>query len=715
MGGTYIKGIGISFRGELSAIKKKENTPLQPLFESFTNSLEAILQKNIADKTKESIIISVHLKKDLHSQEDNIYNFQKIFIEDTGIGFNDTNFERLINLRDDQKGFSNRGTGRVQFIHSFEKTHIVSVYEDKKSTTGYKMREITLSKNEAFLFHNAILRLDSEKEIDTDSTLTRLTFNTLIDKKEIPFFIKITPKELKDELIRHYLSRFCELRDCLPIIEIHRFIDEEEESSEKISSADIPTPDQEKPLEICYSKVIENKIEKTDQKEIFNLKAFVLPGSELKKNTLNLVSKGEFAKELKIDSLLPKELINNNRYLFLLSGNYIDEQDSRDTRGDINIPLRKDFKKRNIDSYESEELILLEDIEEKANTIIHSLYKEIKAKYEEKKENIKELQELFLLNPETISSLQYKIKVDDDDETILRKIYESEAKTIAERDAVIKKQFEELEHLAPNNTDYQTQLKQKVNRFVRTIPLQNRTALTQYVARRKMVLTLFQKILDKELEKLKNGGRIDEDLLHNLIFQQGTDNPEDSDLWLINEDFIYFNGVSESMLKNVKIGDEYLFKRDRELSIEEKDYRMKQGGDANLRRTDILLFPKEEKCIIIELKAPEVNVSEHLNQINRYASLINNLSKKEFRFTTYYGYLIGENIDIEDIRDNDSDFISAHSLDFIFRPYKRIAGKFDRIDGALYTEIIKYSTLLKRAQMRNKIFIDKLDSVGYKE
>lgn len=36
-------------------------------------------------------------------------------------------------------------------------------------------------------------------------------------------------------------------------------------------------------------------------------------------------------------------------------------------------------------------------------------------------------------------------------------------------------------------------------------------------------------------------------------------------------------------------------------------------------------------------------------------------------------------------------------------------GKFGRLDGALYTEIIKYSDLLKRAELRNKMFIKKLE------
>ena len=65
-------------------------------------------------------------------------------------------------------------------------------------------------------------------------------------------------------------------------------------------------------------------------------------------------------------------------------------------------------------------------------------------------------------------------------------------------------------------------------------------------------------------------------------------------------------------------------------------------------------------------------------------------------------------MDIDDIRDNDSDFLNAPHFEFIYRPFKRIVGKFGKQDSSLYTEVIKYSTLLKRAKKRNEIFIKKL-------
>ena len=89
---------------------------------------------------------------------------------------------------------------------------------------------------------------------------------------------------------------------------------------------------------------------------------------------------------------------------------------------------------------------------------------------------------------------------------------------------------------------------------------------------------------------------IDEKLLHNLIFQQSSDNPEDSDLWLINEDFIYFKGNSEYRLNEIEIDGQKLLKT--EFSLEEEEYLNSLGENRKIKKPDILLFPDEGKCII---------------------------------------------------------------------------------------------------------------------
>ena len=263
-------------------------------------------------------------------------------------------------------------------------------------------------------------------------------FQTIINQKEEEFYLTLTAQFLKEEIIKHYLALFCEKLNSFPSINIKRFIDNKLEEELSIISSEIPKPLKKNQIEIHYSKVNGNTIEKTSDKEKFNLKSFVIPKNKLDKNGIKLISKGEIAKELNINDLKPQEEINGNRYLFLLSGKYIDERDS-DTRGEINILKKKDFKEINSNSLFGEEEILFEDIVEKTNQTIVSLFKEIEEKNKEKEKSLKDLQEMFLLNPETINTIRNKITINDTDETILKKVYEAEAKIIAVMDAEIKK------------------------------------------------------------------------------------------------------------------------------------------------------------------------------------------------------------------------------------------------------------------------------------
>jgi hypothetical protein len=698
---TYIKSDGIHVLNFINDIKKSKNH-LQPIFEAFTNSLESLKQNEINSKNG-YITISLFIQKPAVNNNDKITKniFNKLVIEDNGIGFDK---DRFTKFRDDTKGFNNRGTGRIQFLHFFKKTKINSIYKNKNSTTGFKQRVITLSKIPNFTQQNSVIRLEDEdnNDINTNTQITTITFEDFYNKKDKDYFSILTIGELKRQIIHHYLPQFCENRDYLPVIKINLFDNNNLIENTYITEKDIPKVDKEDEIEINYSKKDNKQIIRDDEKEKFIIKGFKLDQKLLKENGIKLVSKGEMASSIRMDNLSLNDTIDGKRYLFLLSSNYIDTRDS-DSRGNISLRTKKEFE----DDIFSQSEVLLDSIEKETNKKINQLYEEINQKSKDRIGNVKKLQKMFLLNPKTVAKVSANIGVNDTDETILKKIYQADSKISANKDAEITKQIKELEKLNPNKKeDYQKELQNKVNELTKIIPLQNKTELTQYVARRKLVLELFEKVLNSELDNLKQEQRIDEKLMHNLIFQQTSDSPETSDLWLINEDFIYFKGISENNLNNIKIDNVNILKE--QLSQEEMEYKVRKEKDMGKKRPDILLFPKEGKCIIIELKAPEVNISEHLDQINRYASLINNLSNNKFDFNTFYGYLIGENINIDDIEDSDSDFKSAHSLNFIFRPYKRVAGKFGNLDGSLYTEIIKYSTLLERAKLRNQIFIEKL-------
>ena len=79
-------------------------------------------------------------------------------------------------------------------------------------------------------------------------------------------------------------------------------------------------------------------------------------------------------------------------------------------------------------------------------------------------------------------------------------------------------------------------------------------------------------------------------------------------------------------------------------------------------------------------------MSAHLDQINKYAMVINNLSNENFKIHSFYGYIIGENIEYDFIEERNSSFKQSPNLKFIFRPSYDIPGKFGREKGDLYTD-----------------------------
>lgn len=708
---AFIKATGIYYPRELETFKRKKGIYLQPIFEAVTNAWEAIIDKFGAEHLSQGkITIKMNVSKGLDLENNTDYQIQTIQIEDNGIGLDEENLNRLKNLRDPSKKHSNNGTGRVQFLFYFSSTTIESV----SGRSGERSRrvKVTLSSNEHFLSNNSIMRMDEQEDIDWQDSFTVVTFNSTIDPKDSKAYGALTTAMLKTDIINHSLARFCDNRGNLPTIIIERILNNKLDGRESISDNDIPHPEKEEDVEVEYVTVKDKKIVSTNQSESFHLRSFVLPEHKAEGNKIFMVSKGELGNTLPLDNLSEKETIDGNRYMFLLSGDYLDARDS-DDRGNIDLMKEQELKKLFKDGnsfFPEEQYILKENLAEQVNHKISSIYDVFARKEQEKEENINELQKMFLLDPETVDAIRSKVKKSTTDAEILKMVYESEMAKVANLDASIKEAVKKVEELDPSKPNYQDRLKELVDEFATKIPEQNKSALTKYIARRKLVLELFDKILHNETESLRGGKRIDENVLHNLIFRQHSTNTHGSDLWLLDEQYLYFEGCSEKELNKITINGTHLLKQN--LTEEEKEYKIRhESKDVGDRRPDVLLYPSEGKCVIVEFKAPDVDVSLHLDQINRYAMIIHNLSDPKFKFNTFYGYLVGENIDYVSIQESNSYFKEAANLGFLFRPNYPVPGKFNHPEGDLYTEIIRYTELLKRAQDRNKIFIEKLEAI----
>ncbi|MFB9845489.1 ATP-binding protein [Mucilaginibacter ginsenosidivorans] len=686
----YLVNEGLYYPAVLNEVGKN-GVPLQPLFEGFTNAIEAIAGLT-SPASQHQITVRVYYDPDLFDEK----QMNQIIIEDTGIGFNDQEFQRFLTFKDTRKGFHNRGSGRLQLIHFFSSVQYNSVFEENGVL---KARKFHLSKSAPFLKVNAIAYLDEYGLSEDSYSHTSLSLSGLLSAKDQAAY-NMTLANYKEAIINRYIQYFCIHRNTLPKIILQAYKGNVPDELLEITAADIPALDSQKDFSLNYQTL--DGLRFQEKTEEFTVQAFRIPKTKLGKNVITLTSKGEIVEEkdfqLTLDILRPEDHVGDNRFLFLVSSPYINDRDS-DIRGQLRIPWRND----DLSLFDGD-IIYMDDIESGTNETIVKMYDELADKAEEKLARLSALKEMFLLNDHFLNSLN--ISINDTEEKILEKVYVHESRLAAKGDAELKKQYDQLTLLDPKAKDYDNELNRIVNQLVKEIPHQNRAALTHYVARRKLVLELFQQVLDRNLEIQQKGRNEDEKLLHNILFTQGGEAAEQSDLWILNEDFILFKGVSETRLEDITIAGEKIFKETR--TAEEEAFVNANREKRLTKRPDVLLFPAEEKCIILEFKTPDTNVADHLAEINYYASLILNLTKDQFPFKTFYGYLIGETLEPLDIKFNDSDFQDSAHFDYAFRPAKRILGVFKNFQGSLYTEVLKYSTLLRRANKRNEALISKL-------
>lgn len=707
----YVNYTDLKWSGILKSVSKSTNK-LQPLFEAFTNSLEAIsLRQRNDDAFEPYITVVLDFGINLFNEP---IELKSILIEDNGVGFDSENYSRLRTYKDDTKGFNNRGSGRIQMIHSFSYVNVNSTFSEDAETMN---RKFTLSKSNRFISKNTILYEDESPSIVTgEQVRTVLRMDKPLKSKDATEYAEIKCVDLKEELIHHYLLYFCSNKDYLPEINIVYLYDSIEKEREQITHEDIPSPTHDDvtiTVPLCKMSEDMKRVEELEDECVeISIVPFRISSEILPKSEIIVTSKGEISEtnKIKMTCISPEASLENHRYLFLLKSEYFDNLES-DERGNIEILDKTEFKKVAQAHGDIDEQIVLNDIEEAVNKKASEIYEEISIQNQRLKERLDQLKKDYLLSEEALKGITNYSNIED----VFKKAYDYDAKIMAQENAKYESAVQDLNYLDPSSDDYQSKLKEVVDDFVESIPVKNRVTLTNYVVRRKMVTDLMGKILNRELvcqdESIRN---MDEALLHNLLFKQHSNNPLTSDLWIINEEFMYFKGTSESLLFKVEIDGNRIF-RD-EFEEEEKRYLRSLGENRELMRADVLLFPSEGKCVIIEFKNPNVNVADHLNQINKYAYFLRNFTKPDYNFLTFYGYLIGESIENRDVRSADGDFKFAPNLDYLFRPAKNVPDDSNSSkDGTLYTEIIQFSVLKERAELRNKAFIDCLKSTEGKE
>jgi hypothetical protein len=295
--------------------------------------------------------------------------------------------------------------------------------------------------------------------------------------------------------------------------------------------------------------------------------------------------------------------------------------------------------------------------------------------------------------------LLQKIKFGDSDKDVLtktRKFHEElQEKTVK----MINVTVEKMKNNKKENIDY-NELNVQLQNLLQKVNIENSINLSSYIMYRKYILNLF----GEELNYYKYSNEYNETFLHNLLMLKHSNNTMDSNLWMLDDMFLYFAGSSEQSIADIEINGQRAI---RDLTDDEKLKLNEFERKRMERRIDLLFFPEEKKCIIIELRDPKVDMAEGISQMDRYAEFLANFIKSDFSIDQFFTYLITDNFNLFD---KPGGYRKIYGIEGFVRKSIDIKDFYDDKQIAdQYSEVIRYTDIYERAKKRNQIYLQKLN------
>lgn len=694
----------VNLSGAMDLIKMSKN-PLAPLYEAMTNSLESLAQRLSENEDVEGEI-EVHFY--FSGLLDEFKELEQIVIIDNGIGFTDENYNRFREFFDKSKGYDNRGTGRLQYLHRFEKVKVDSVFENDGD---FYRRTIECNKRNFVGGEDCIL---IKEPVTPDTSVSLCDYTSESNEQE--YFNSLAIDELVSAIRSHFLLRFYldTKKDGFqaPIVKIVFFKGGNKTDERIISPDSISKPKAEGEIKVPYMRLSNNKDSKPElenisgRNEVIKWAHFVLTEEELGQNGIYLCSKDIPVQSVRFDKLKKNENVGGKHFLTAFYGDVLDSPSNvSDSVDSFTFPDRKEVESMSGDMFldPNAEFLVIDSIYEQVHKVIPGIYKDVIDVRQDQQKDVEAIAKAHGIPASVIEKA--KIGLNDDEKSITKKLYKTQSDELAEKSFKAKQLFESLKDLDPTANDYQEHIHGKTAELSELVEEQNKEELSRYVIRREMVTDILKKILSEELEyqnapKVAGKNRDREGLVHDLIFKRKSQDTHGlNDLWILNEEFMHFDGCSDLPLNQIETSDGECFLKN------VTDEQIQSLGLKLTKRPDIFLYQNEEKCLLIELKEPNEDLSNHLNQLTKYCSLIANYGTK--KITSFHCYLIGENIN--PITDLDGDYRETVNGDWV-RPNISIVtmdANRNTIANA-QIEVIKLSSIHDRAHRRNLSFAEKL-------
>jgi hypothetical protein len=672
--------------------------------EMLSNAIDSYLIRRSVDVNAPPLSIEIGVEFFPRSLLDGGDYEVVVWCIDNGAGFGDEEVKAFVTKDSTYKDYLQiqgigkcKGAGRIQYFHYFSQLEIDSVFESKN---GRLQRTLSANSEAREIREDNFLTEATTRDVQTRITLKRMkekTLSGLLDISNVRN--EFSSKVIHDFLNTSFLQRLIVLKNivgsfCIEIVEKEGATTH----SNVITSDQLPLPTEVLPISLTcgHREDVKTYVLKLTR---YSLDEADSPSLE---HEVALCANSAIAysitKQFVRSAADRRRPIKGKIELLLVEGDILDRKVNVQRDG-FDIP-KECGQVKEIDGEVS-----MEDIVESLEDAVYGI---LTPPDFNRDELIASTQEKFGISRAMLDVANIKIHYGDTEENIAKRALRKFQDDIVRDTTNIIDVKQSLLKLDPRSTDFRDALNDLSWRYTSSIKKMDMANLSQLVVRRTAMLEVLQKATNLMLECQQEDAasrREDEKIIHNIFFPTGKDSNDsvDHDIWILNEEYHYYEHIaSDKALSSIAWNGSKLFSADIDESLEALFKR--NNSDHRLKRPDIAIFNKEGAAIIIEFKAPGVELQDHINDLVQYARLL--AAKSDGRIKRFYGYLIGDCMDESRMPTGWTKFPST---DGYFHTGRLEDPKSGRQYGELYSELLFYQHFVDRARNRLEVYKRKLN------
>jgi len=660
----------INIQGTVDGISVK-TTVFSPIVEAIVNGIQAAVSH------KEPLgRIDVVLKREIQTKLDqSLPSINSIEIIDTGAGFNERNRDSFDTFRSTaKKSIGGKGFGRFLFLKYFNNVKIESVYKNENDGEYY-LRTFDFGRDLEIIVNE---KISLSKSNDTYSKIS------LIDLKDGYSFeknIDTCAKKILERIIPYMIDDNFVCPDI--------YINEEDESA--LINLKRYLSEENSIVEVKKDTFL-LKCSQTSDKESFVTKVykFYSPGSQRSK--ICLAAHNRVVDEISIHKIIPEfeddfyeELKNETTKNYIVKsfvfGKYLDN----------NVSLERDKflfeKERDTIHYPFSQK---EIVEGAANVTKKCFNEDVKQRFEKKEQKIKEYVNenapwhKYYLKDLELSGISCNASEEMIDLELHKLKFREEVKARDEINRILSSDKE-------SNAD-------QISEAIAKITEVGKTDLAHYVFNRKAIINSL-----KHLLKRKGDGKAElEKEIHNLIFPMGKDSEEipyeKHNLWLLDERLVF----SEYIASDKKISTRKDALGEPDLVVFDKVKTFRNGDNEFCNPLTIFEFKRPKRTSYSDKDDPIAQIGDYAQKIRegKYETPEGLEKIKANDNTPVYGYVICDMCDkIHYFCDKRNQLTKSPDEEGYFGYHRGYN---------MYIEVISYQKLRRGAELRNKVFFNKL-------